>query len=168
MTVAAAIQTRKARLADARAIYDLVNYYADREEMLHRTIPEICQNIRDYVVAEEGGEVVACCGLQVNVDALAEVKSLAVREDRQGLGLGSALVERCLLEAVDLGVPRVFALTYRPAFFERLGFHQAPKSTLPRKVWGECIRCPRFPDCGEIAVMKDLGVDNSLRLITSG
>ena len=148
--------TRKARLTDAVRIHDLVNYFADREEMLHRTIPEVCENIRDYFVAEQDGLVVACCALHVNLDTLAEVKSLAVSEGWQGHGVGSALVNQCLAEARSLGVPSVFALTYRPSFFERLGFGQISKAELPRKVWGECIRCPKFPDCGEIAVMKDL------------
>ena len=141
---------------DAQGIHELVNFYADREEMLHRSAPEVCENIRDYVIAETDGEIVACCGLHVNLDSLAEIKSLAVSEQFQGQGIGSQLVERCLEEAIQLGVPTIFALTYRPAFFERLGFTRAPKSMLPRKVWGECIRCPRFPDCGEIAVVKDL------------
>ncbi|HET6385440.1 MAG TPA: N-acetyltransferase [Armatimonadota bacterium] len=158
MTLAVAINSRKARLADARHIYELVNHFADREEMLHRSIPEICENIRDYLVAEQDGQVVACCGLQINLDSLAEIKSLAVSENCQGSGIGTLLVRQCIEEAMQLGVPTVFALTYRPTFFERLGFRQVPKSTLPRKVWGECIRCPKFPDCGEIAVLKDLSV----------
>lgn len=156
MTVAIALKARKARLADSQRIYELVNHFADREEMLHRSVPEICENIRDYVVAEDDGQIVACCALQVNLDTLAEVKSLAVEERRQGQGIGKLLVQRCLEEAEQLGVPTVFALTYQPAFFERLGFRQVPKSTLPRKVWGECIRCPKFPDCGEIAVVRSL------------
>ena len=152
----AIVKPRRARLTDAHGIYDLVNHFADREEMLHGTIPEICENIRDYLVVESEGRIAACAGLHINLDTLAEIKSLAVREDLQGRGLGATLVRQCLDEALQLGVPTVFALTYSPAFFERLGFHRAPKSHLPRKVWGECIRCPKFPDCGEIAVMKDL------------
>ncbi|MCA1594837.1 MAG: N-acetyltransferase [Chloroflexi bacterium] len=168
----APVKLRKARLADSRRIHELVNYYADREEMLHRTVPEICENIRDYVVAELDGVVVACCGLQVNLDTLAEIKSLAVEDGRQGNGIGSILVKECLREAEQLEVPSVFALTYRPSFFERLGFRQVNKSTLPRKVWGECIRCPKFPDCGEIAVLIDLAVnplsENPLTLNVEG
>jgi amino-acid N-acetyltransferase len=89
-------------------------------------------------------------------DDLAEVRSLAVREDRQGAGLGALLVRAHLAEARHLGLSTVFALTYRPAFFERLGFRQADVMTLPRKVWNECYRCPKFPTCNEIAVVINL------------
>jgi amino-acid N-acetyltransferase len=87
---------------------------------------------------------------------LAEIRSLAVDEARQGQGLGARLVHAHLQEARDLGLSTVFALTYRPGFFERLGFRQADVMTLPRKVWNECYRCPKFPTCNEIAVVLDL------------
>jgi amino-acid N-acetyltransferase len=89
-------------------------------------------------------------------DDLAEVRSLAVREDKQGLGLGAMLVRSHLEEARDLGLKTVFALTYRPGFFEKLGFTQADVMTLPRKVWNECYRCPKFPSCNEIAVVLEV------------
>jgi amino-acid N-acetyltransferase len=150
------VRLRKARMADARAIQDLVAIFADRDEMLHRSLGEIHENIRDYFVVEEGDRLVGCVALHVNLDQLAEVKSLAVSEECQGKGYGKRLVVACLEEGRELGLGTVFALTYRPGFFEKLGFHVVDKATLPHKVWTECIRCPKFPDCGEIAVVRDL------------
>src|SRR5579872_3246460 len=97
--VAVALETRKARLADARAICELINHFADREEMLHRSVPEVCENIRDFVVAVDDGDIVACCALHVNPDTWAEVKCLAVTERSQGSGLGTQLVNQCVDEA---------------------------------------------------------------------
>jgi amino-acid N-acetyltransferase len=147
---------RKARMADARSIQDLVTIFADRDEMLHRSMGEIHENIRDYSIVEEGDRIVGCVALHVNLDQLAEIKSLAVVEECQGKGYGKRLVLACLDEGRDIGLGTVFALTYRPGFFEKLGFRVVDKATLPHKVWTECIRCPKFPDCGEIAVVRDL------------
>ncbi|MCJ7828645.1 MAG: GNAT family N-acetyltransferase, partial [Dehalococcoidia bacterium] len=84
---------------------------------------------------------------------LAEVKSLAVSEDKQAKGLGSVLIEACLDEARELGIPTVFCLSYKPAFFEKYNFRRVDKMELPRKVWSECYRCPKFPDCDEVALI---------------
>ncbi|HXF50957.1 MAG TPA: N-acetyltransferase [Dehalococcoidia bacterium] len=146
----------KARPEDARAIHDLVNEFARRGEMLPRTMGEIYENLRDFFVIRDGGQVIACAALHILWEDLAEVKSLAVAEERQGEGLGAALVEACVEEAKALGLGTVFALTYRPGFFERLGFEQADVMTLPRKVWNECYRCPKFPGCNEIAMVRAL------------
>ena len=97
-----------------------------------------------------------CVALHIVWSDLAEVKSLAVPEGMQARGLGSLLVRATVEEAKQIGLDRVFALTYRPAFFERLGFVQADVMTLPRKVWNECYRCPKFPSCNEIALTLDL------------
>jgi amino-acid N-acetyltransferase len=147
---------RGARVEDVPAIQRLVNGFADRGEMLPRSLSEIYENLRDYVVAEKEGEIVGCCALHVTWGDLAEVKSLAVRDDLRGGGLGRQLVESCLGEAQRLGLPRVFVLTYIPGFFARFGFRQVEKSELPQKVWSECIRCPKFPDCGEVGMVKDM------------
>ena len=152
------LQVQRAAVADVRAIHELVNGFAQRGEMLPRTMAEIYESLRDYSVVREGGELLACGALHVMWEDLTEVRSLAVREERQGQGLGGLLVRSHLQEARELGLRTVFALTYRPAFFERLGFRQADVMTLPRKVWNECYRCPKFPTCNEIAVVLDLGV----------
>lgn len=154
-------RVEKAGVADARAIHDLVNAYAQRGDMLARTMGEVFENLRDFFVIREGDHFLGCVALHIVWSNLAEVKSLAVPEDAQARGLGSKLVSACIEEARKLGLARLFALTYRPAFFERLGFVQADVLTLPRKVWTECYRCPKFPSCNEIALVLDLGRDAS-------
>jgi amino-acid N-acetyltransferase len=146
----------KAEIGDAQAIHDLINLYAQRGDMLPRTMGEVYENLRDFFVVREGAGMLGCVSLHIVWSDLAEVKSLAVSEAAQSRGIGSALVNATLQEADNIGLERVFALTYRPAFFERLGFVQADVMTLPRKVWNECYRCPKFPSCNEIALVRDL------------
>ena len=154
MTTAAHTLVR-AQIADAQPICDLVNTFARKGEMLPRTMSEVYQNLRDfYVIRDDGGVLVACGALHILWEDLAEIKSLAVREDQQGNGLGARIVDACIDEARALGLQTAFALTYRPGFFEKLGFTQADVMTLPRKVWGECYRCPKFPGCNEIAMVR--------------
>ena len=143
---------RRAKIADVKDIQRLVNWFAAKNAMLPRALSTIYENIRDFYVADEDGRVVGCCALHVTWGDLAEVKSLAVEENTQGKGYGKLLVEKCLEDARELGVPRAFALTYVPGFFEKLGFSLVDKATLPHKIWSECINCPKFPDCGEEAV----------------
>lgn len=147
---------RKAKIEDVRQIYNLVNYFAQRGEMLPRSQSELYENIRDFFVVEEEGELIGCCALHILWNDLAEVKSLVVAQAHQGKGIGKMLVRACLEEARLLGVRQVFALTFKPAFFEKLGFKPIDKEDLPRKVWGECIKCPLFPDCKEEAVILEL------------
>lgn len=146
----------KAGIGDAQAIHDLINLYAQRGDMLPRTMGEVYENLRDFIVVHEDGQVVGCVALHIVWSDLAEVKSLAVSEQAQSRGLGSLLVNATIEEARSVGLERVFALTYRPAFFEKLGFLQADVMTLPRKVWNECYRCPKFPSCNEIALVREL------------
>jgi amino-acid N-acetyltransferase len=150
------VQAVKAGIGDAQAIHDLINVYAQRGDMLPRTMGEVYENLRDFYVVHEGGSLVGCVALHIVWSDLAEVKSLAVSETVQSRGLGSALVNATIEEAAGIGLDRLFALTYRPGFFERLGFVQADVMTLPRKVWNECYRCPKFPSCNEIALVRDL------------
>lgn len=151
-----ALQVQRAAVTDVTAIQDLVNGFARKGEMLPRTMAEIYESLRDYSVVRDGGALLACGALHVMWEDLAEVRSLAVREERQGQGLGAMIVRSHIEEAKELGLRTVFALTYRPAFFERLDFKQADVMTLPRKVWNECYRCPKFPTCNEIAVVLEL------------
>lgn len=151
------VRIEKATVADVEHIHRVVTYFADRDEMLHRPLNEIYENLRDFYVARApDGGFLGCVALHLLWSDLAEVKSLAVHEDRQLKGVGAALVRACLEEARRLGLPQVFALTYKPGFFEKLGFHVANVMSFPRKVWNECYRCPKFPSCNEIAVSIDL------------
>jgi amino-acid N-acetyltransferase len=147
---------RKAAIADVPTIQKLINHFADKGEMLPRSLNAIYENIRDFMVLEEDGALVGSCALHVTWSDLAEIKSLAVLETAQGTGNGAALVQACIDEARQLGVAKTFALTYRPSFFEKLGFRPVDKAALPHKIWSECINCPKFPDCGEEAVEMDL------------
>ncbi len=137
-------------------MHQLINYFADKDEMLARPLSDMYENIRDYFVAREGERMIACVALHVCWSDLAEIKSLAVAEDNQKEGLGAKLVEACLSEAEEIGIPTVFCLTYKPGFFEKFGFSQVDKMELPRKVWSECYRCPKFPDCDEVALIRHL------------
>ena len=146
----------KARISDTTQMHKLINYFADKGEMLARPLSEIYENIRDYFVVREGERVIACAALHIMWSDLAEIKSVAVAEDSQRQGIGEQLIEACLNEARELGIPTIFCLTYKPGFFEQLGFSQLDKMELPQKVWTECYRCPKFPNCDEIALIYHL------------
>ena len=148
----------KARVSDVTQMQNLINYFADKGDMLARSLSEIYENIRDYFVVRQGERVIACAALHISWSDLAEIKSLAVAEESQKQGIGSQLVKACLNEAKELGISTVFCLTYNPAFFEKCGFSQVEKAELPHKVWGECYRCPKFPDCDEVALIYHLEV----------
>ena len=148
----------KAKIKDVDQIQQLINHFADKGEMLPRPLSEIYENVRDYFVIRRGEQVIACAALHVAWSDLAEIKSLAVDEANQAQGVGAQLVEACLKEARGLGIPTVFCLTYKPAFFEKFGFYQRDKMELPRKVWTECYRCPKFPNCDEVALLCQLEV----------
>ena len=145
-----------ATVQDAAGIHKLVNYWAAEGQMLPRTLAETYENLRDFFVIRQGDQVIACAALHIMWADMAELKSLAVDPDIQSRGHGSALVAACVEEGRRLGMQRLFALSYRPGFFERLGWQQADVMNLPRKVWNECYRCPKFPGCDEIALTFDL------------
>jgi amino-acid N-acetyltransferase len=145
---------RPAKISDAKAISALINCYAERDRMLFRSLAEIYENLQTFLVAETGGAVVGCCTLAIVWSDLAEIKSLAVAPAQTERGIGRLLVTAALEQARQLGVPRVFALTMEPRFFERLGFQTVRKEDLPMKVWSDCARCPKQQDCDEVAVAK--------------
>lgn len=147
---------RKATVSDVPKIRELITVYASKNLMLPRSLHDIYECVRDYWVCEKTGEVIGCAALHVNWEDLAEIRSLAVAEKEHGRGIGTRLVRRCIREAKNLGIKRLFALTYIPGFFQRHGFRPCPKEDLPRKIWAECIRCPKFPDCDEIALALDV------------
>ena len=119
------MELAKARIGDISQMHQLINYFANKDLMLSRSLSEMYENIRDYFVVKEGERVVACVALHVSWLDLAEIKSLAVAEDTQNKGVGAHLVEACLQEAKELGIPTIFCLTYKPGFFEEFGFSQA-------------------------------------------
>ena len=143
----------KARIKDIPAIQKLVNSYANKGEMLPRALSEMYECIRDFFVVREGDEIIACAALHVFWSDLAEIRAMAVVEGKKAHGAGAALMQACLDEGRELGIDTIFCLTYAPEFFEKFGFSQVDKSELPQKVWGECLRCPKFPDCDEVALI---------------
>ena len=146
------LAVEKAKIGDAPQIHKLANYFAQKGVMLPRALSEIYENIRDFFVVREGDKVIACAALHVYWSDLAEVRGVAVAEEYQNRRLGAKLIEACINEARELGIPQVFCLTYRAPFFERQGFKRVDKAELPRKIWSECYRCPKFPDCDEVAM----------------
>lgn len=144
---------RKAKIADIKYIHKLVNEFARKEEMLPRALNDLYEGIRDFYVYDEKGTIKGVCALRILWEDLAEIRSLAVKEEYQKLGIGKRLVNKCLKEAKELGIKRVFALTYYPDFFKKLGFRDIDKSKLPQKIWGDCLKCPKFPGCDETAVI---------------
>ncbi|HDH98703.1 MAG TPA: N-acetyltransferase [Deltaproteobacteria bacterium] len=148
---------RKAKISDVRSIHALLAHFADQGLLLPRSLSEIYDHLRDYTVMQTSDDnIVGVVALNICWEDLAEVKSLAVREDYQAKGMGRQLVEHSLSEAVVLGIYRVFTLTYQSKFFEKLGFKLVDKSSLPQKIWADCIKCPKFPDCDEIALLVEL------------
>jgi amino-acid N-acetyltransferase len=150
------INVDRAKVGDANSMHRLISHFADKREMLPRALSEIYDGIRDYFVVRKRGRVIACAALHVTWVDLAEIRSLAVDEQEQNQKIGSVLVEACLEEAKELGIPRVFCLVRKPAFFKRHGFQPIDKKELPQKVWAECYRCPKFPDCDEVALIHHL------------
>lgn len=146
------IKVEKAKISEVPRIHKLVNTFAGRGEMLARSLSEIYENIRDFVVVRKGKRIIGCAALHVMWSDLAEIKSVAVDEALQRQGFGSELVTALLKEAEELGISTVFCLTYKPKFFERLGLKEVEKMTLPQKIWTECYRCSKFPNCDETAM----------------
>lgn len=147
---------RKAKLRDVKDVQRLIKLYSTRGEMLPRSLSELYDNIRDFIVSTQNRRAIGICALHVCWEDLAEIRSLAVEEKNRRRGIGGKLVKACLEEARMLGVKRVFALTYQSDFFERLGFKKVDKSALPHKIWTDCLKCVKFPDCDETAVVIEL------------
>ncbi len=150
------MKAEKACIADIAQIRKLVNHFAAKGEMLPRALSELYENVRDFWVVRSGEEVIGCAALHVFWSDLAEIRALAVVEERHDQGVGAVIIESCVDEARNLCIDTIFCLTYKPDFFERFGFYQVDKKELPHKIWGECLRCPKFPDCDEIALIYPL------------
>ena len=146
---------RKARMNDVRAIHTLLLNASEEGLLLPRPLRQLYSHLRDFyhVDPNDGGPIVGCCALAVIWERAGEIRSLVVDAAARGKGFGKLLTETCIEEARDLGLGRVFSLTYQVGFFESLGFIEVTKEALPQKVWSDCINCPRFPDCDEHAML---------------
>lgn len=147
---------RKARIKDVKDIQKLLIYFANRGDMLSRSLSELYESVRDFYVYEEDGKLLGVCAIHIMWEDLAELRSVAVAEEVGRRGIGSQLVQACLAEARELGLKKVFCLTYKPNFFGKFGFRVVDKAELPHKVWRDCINCVKFPDCDEIAMVLEL------------
>jgi len=147
---------RKAQINDVKDIQKLLTAYASRGDMLSRSLSELYEAIRDFYVAKEDNRLLGTAALHIVWDDLAEIRSVAVAEEAGRKGIGSLLVRACIDEARQIGLKRLFCLTYKPDFFAKHGFRLVDKSELPHKVWGDCIKCVKFPDCDENAMILDL------------
>ena len=145
---------RKARFDDIESIFGLVHIYAAQGEMLPRSRNTLYENLRDMVIAESGSEVVGVGALHIMWDRLAEVRMMAIAPAYMRRGIGTEIVRWLRDEGDALGIEKVFTLTYKPDFFRKLGFIRISREELPQKVWKECIDCPKYPNCDEIAMIK--------------
>ena len=149
---------RKARIADVKKIHSLIESYAKKGIMLPCALVDLYERIRDFYVVtdEKSGEILGACALHICWEDLGEIRSLAVKDEERRKGIGRKLAMACLEEAAMLGLDKVFALTYTPDFFSSLGFKTIDKGVLPHKIWGDCIKCSKFPECDETAMMLEL------------
>lgn len=149
----------QARLADIPGLLTLINDYASRGIMLPRNELEMAENIRDFVVARDGATLVGCGALHFYTPHSGEVRSLAVLPGETSQGVGRRIVEALDREAAAQGLYSVFAFTYVPGFFAKLGYDEVDRNELPLKAWKDCMRCPKFERCDEVAMLKRLRVE---------
>jgi amino-acid N-acetyltransferase len=147
---------RKAQIQDVKDIQKLLTFFANRGDMLSRSLSELYEALRDFYIFEEEGRLLGTAALHIVWEDLAEIRSVAVADDAGRKGVGTQLVQSCLDEARTIGLKRLFCLTYKPDFFSKFGFRIVDKAELPHKVWGDCMKCVKFPDCDEIAMIMDL------------
>jgi amino-acid N-acetyltransferase len=152
------MEYRKAKITDVEPIHALITYYADKGLMLARPRTLLYESLREFTVAVDQDRVVGVGSLHIIWSDLAEIRALAVAPEYANKGIGRGLVTKFIHEARELAIPRVFALTYQDGFFEKCGFKVVDKDSLPQKVWKECVNCPKFPNCEEIAVIIDSGI----------
>jgi amino-acid N-acetyltransferase len=152
------IMIRKMKTGDVPEVHRVLAQFAGEGKLLARSLSELYTNIRDtYVAIDSGtGQVIGCCSLHVVWEDLAEIRSLAVVREHHGRGLGRRLVEACVTEAKSLEIGRIFVLTYETGFFAHVGFQLADKKMFPQKIWADCLHCPKFPDCDEVAMLLEL------------
>jgi amino-acid N-acetyltransferase len=149
---------RKARLGDIKKIHRLLSAYTTEGTVLPRSLSELYDQLRDFFVFQDpaDGSIAGTCAMHICWERIAEIRSLAVVGDHQRAGIGSALVHACIQEARQLEVDQIFVLTYAVKFFRKFGFKKVDKSVLPHKVWSDCMKCVKFPDCDEEALILQL------------
>ena len=149
---------RKARIGDVKKMHKILSAYTTEGTVLPRSLSELYDQLRDFIVAAEPGDgsIVGTCAMHICWDDIAEIRSLAVVDGYQRAGTGTALVNACIEEARQLEVDRIFVLTYAVKFFRKFGFKKVDKAVLPHKVWSDCIKCVKFPDCDEEALLLQL------------
>ncbi len=148
---------RKASLKDVKKIHALISEQAKGGHLLARAIADLYSQIRDFSVAvdDDTGEIIGCGALRIVWEDLAEVRSVAVQSQRQGKGVGRKLIETLIEESRTLGIKKVFVLTYRVNLFSKMGFSLMDKGLLPHKIWADCVKCPKFPECDEVAMVME-------------
>lgn len=144
----------KAGVSNATAIHQLINYFAGKGCMLALALSDIYEGIREYYVASDNGQVIGCVALHVSWLNLAEIRSLAVQESNQHKGIATSLVNACIAEAHQLGIDSLFCLAQTPDFFLKQGFFLTDKTELPLKIWTDCYRCPKYPNCNSVALKR--------------
>jgi amino-acid N-acetyltransferase len=147
---------RKAKFSDVEDILKLINDYAEQGLMLARARNTLYEGLREFILAVEDGQIVGIAALHLVWDELGEIRALAIHPSKIKTGVGTKIVEILTEEARELGIKTLFALTYQPGFFAKLDFEEVPKESVPHKMWKECINCPKFPNCDEIAMVKKL------------
>lgn len=152
----ARVVVRHARLDDIPRLYELISYYAARGDMLPKTLDQLYNRVREFKVAEADGEVVGCAALKITWRDLAEIVSVAVHPDFQGMGLGRCLIEPLFDEARELNIATIFVLTLQVGFFSRMGFREVPRLRLPHKIWQDCTACFKQDRCDEVAMVREL------------
>ncbi|MFT7004435.1 MAG: amino-acid N-acetyltransferase [Sulfurimonas sp.] len=151
------ISYRKAKLSDIQSMQKLVLPEIESGIILNRSNDEVATNIRSYTLCYEDNDLIGFCALHIHTEDLAEIRSLIVKDGFRGEKRGENLVINCLNEAVAIGLKKVLCLTYRQPFFERLGFVEIPKESIPEhKIWADCIKCKHFPVCNEVSLIKTL------------
>lgn len=147
----------KANLSDIEKMQQLVAPEVESGVILARSSDEIATNIRSYVLAKDGDELVGFCALHIHTATLAEIRSLIVKESHRGQGVGKIMIEQCVVNAKELGLKQLLSLTYQQLFFEKLGFIEIPKESIPEhKIWADCIKCKHFPICNEVSLIKTI------------
>ncbi|MCG2711861.1 MAG: N-acetyltransferase [Candidatus Omnitrophica bacterium] len=152
---------RKTNILDAKAIQSLINESGKAQEVLPRSINDIYEHIRDFFVFSKNKKIIGCCALHIAWEDLAEIRSLVVKSGSRGNGIGRELIVACLKEARELKIKKLFLLTGKPDFFRKFGFYEIEKSLLPHKIWSDCTSCVLFPDCNEIAMIREFTTEST-------
>jgi len=147
---------KKASVEDIKQIHGIINSAASKGEMLPRSLGELYDNMRDYFVYVDDGRIVGTGALHICWEDLAEVRSICVVASHRMKGIGRKIVDATLEEAKSYKIRNVFLLRYQTDFFKKCGFHVTDKENLPQKIWSDCVKCPKFPECDEIAMVQKI------------